>query len=78
MTLGSSIVPKTITFQVADVHTALLSISRGADLGYECHLGKDGGFLEDQISGERIPLVRQEHLHMLRTWVRQDPFVRQE
>ena len=77
MTLGSMI-PKTITFQVADVHKALLSISKCADLGYECQLGKEGGFLLDKITGERIPLIRRENLYMLKTWVRRNPFVRPE
>ena len=39
MTEGSG-VPKKITFQVADVHKPLLSITRLADNGYICALGK--------------------------------------
>ena len=77
MTPGSMIA-KSITFQVADVHKALLSISRCTDLGYECHLGKSGGHLKDMISGEVIPLVRRDNLYMLKTWVRQNPFARPE
>ena len=37
MTVGADR-PRRITFQVADVHKALLSITRAADAGYECHL----------------------------------------
>ena len=35
--------PKHITFQVADVHKALLSITMAADAGYECHRNARGG-----------------------------------
>ena len=74
MTFGSMIT-KNITFQVADVHKPLLSISQCADLGYECQLGKSGGFLIDGVTGERIALMRKDNLYILKTWVRQDPFV---
>ena len=37
--------PKRITFQVAEVHKALLSITRAADVGYECLLNLKGGLL---------------------------------
>ena len=46
MTSGAT-TPKRITFQVADVHKAFLSITRVADAGYECHLNKTGGYLLD-------------------------------
>ena len=38
MTVGS-LQPKRITFQVADVHKPLLSISGCADMGFDCFLG---------------------------------------
>ena len=71
-------VPKKITFQCADVHKALLSVSRVADLGYACTLGKFGGFLEDTVTGEKIPLHRRGNLYVMKAWVRADPagFVR--
>ena len=69
MTEGSG-VPKNITFQVADVHKPLLSISRLADHGFTCSLGKDGGHLEDTVSGERIPLIRRNNLYVMNAWVR--------
>ena len=64
---------KKINFQVAEVHKPLLSISRLADQGFDCVLGKHGGFLTDQESGERIPLYRRDNLYVLKAWVRQDP-----
>ena len=48
-----------ITFQVADVHKPLLSVSRCADMGYECRLGKSGGVLIEMDIGEEIPLARR-------------------
>ena len=38
---------KRIAFQRADVHKPLLSVSRLADQGYECTLGKLAGVLRD-------------------------------
>ena len=71
-TAGSQLIKK-ISFQVADVHKPLLSISRIADLGFDCVLGKFGGYLADSITGERIPLQRVDNLYVLKAWVRQDP-----
>ena len=66
MTPGSQVCKK-IAFQVADVHKALMSVSRVADMGYNCHLGATGGCLEDLQSGERIPLTRRDDLYYLKT-----------
>ena len=74
MTVGS-IQAKRITFQVADVHKPLLSISACAGMGYDCFLGKEGGSLRDRITGEIIPLDRQGSLYTMKMWVRQDPTV---
>ena len=74
MTAGSSI-PKRITFQVADVHKPLLSITGCADMGYDCYLGKEGGSLRDRTTGEIIPLERKDSLYVVKMWVRQDPTV---
>ena len=35
--------PKKIVFQCADIHKPLLSVSRCADLGFQCVVGKYGG-----------------------------------
>ena len=71
-TAGRQLIKK-INFQVADVHKPLLSISRIADLGFDCVLGKLGGYLADSITGERIPLQRVDNLYVLKAWIRQDP-----
>ena len=71
MTMGA-VTPKNIVFQVADVHKALLSITRVADAGYECHLNKTGGYLLDTYTGERVPIHRKGNLYVMRAWVRDD------
>ena len=75
MTVGS-LQPKRITFQVADVHKPLLSISGCADMGFDCFLGQNGGQLRDRVTGELIPLERHGSLYTVRMWVRQDPNVK--
>ena len=63
---------KRIAFQCADVHKPLLSVSTVADLGYTCILGKDGGELRDNLSGDIIPLQRKGNLYTMRAWIRED------
>ena len=82
MTLGAQNARK-ITFQVADIHKPLLSVSRVADAGFECRLGKYGGVLMDLQNGESIPITRRHNLYMLKAWVNADTntkneFTRQE
>ena len=69
---------KNINMQVADVHKALLSLSRCADLGFESRFGSAFGCLIDTESGEVIPLIRRGNLYVLRAWIRAAPFGRQE
>ena len=71
MTIGAH-VPKKIVFQVADVHKALLSITRVADAGYECHLNNVGGYLLDTYTGEKVPITRKGNLYVMKAWVRED------
>ena len=68
--------PKKITMQVADVHKALLSLSRCADMGYESRFGKWAGALIDSVSGEVIPLQRKGNFYTLKVWVKADSFIR--
>ena len=72
MTLGST-AANNIVFQVADVHKPLLSISRCADMGFRCHLGREGGYMEDTVTGEQISLLRLDNLYVMRAWVKSDP-----
>ena len=73
MTQGS-MAPKRIAFQVADVHKPLLSVTRAADMGYQCVLGKSGGWLQDSQSDERIPIQRKGNLYVMKVWVKECPF----
>lgn len=77
MTSGGQ-VPKRIVFQVADVHEAVLSITRVADAGY----GQLRRCLLDTIAGERVPILRKGNLYVMKAWVQEDrgptsPFGRQ-
>ena len=71
MMTEDSLNAKLITFQCADIHKPLLSVSRCADLGYDCILGKTGGHLLDTETKEMIPLHRRGNLYVMRAWVRQ-------
>ena len=77
MMTQNSQVPKRIAFQVADVHKPLLSVTRAADMGYDCVLGKMGGWLQDSRSKERIPIERKGNLYVMKVWVKECPFSRQ-
>lgn len=65
--------PKNITFQVADVYKPLLSITRAADAGYECHLSSKGGFLlSDRKREIRPPSLGKGDLYVLKAWVKEN------
>ena len=57
-------------FQVADIHRPLLSLSRAADQGFSSHLDAHGGYLEDSMTGERIPIQRRGNLYIMSIWIR--------
>ena len=67
-----------INLQVADVHKALLSLSRCADMGFESRFGRLAGALIDEESGEVIPLQRKGNLYVLKCWLKAAPFARPE
>ena len=67
-----------INLQVADVHKALLSLSRCADMGFESRFGRLAGALIDEESEEVIPLERKGNLYVLKCWIRAAPFGGQE
>ena len=69
---------KAITMQVADVHNALLSLSRCADMGFESRFGAPFGCLIDKTTGEIIPLQRRGNLYILKAWIRAAPFCSQD
>ena len=65
-----------ITFQVADVHKPLLSVTRAADAGFDCLLTDTGGFLIPRQSWESrkhwIPISRRGNLYTMSCWVKSD------
>ena len=68
---------KPITFQVSDIHKPLLSISRASDLGYECTMSKNGGWLYNRESSDAIPLIGKVNLYAFGSWLRQAPLTGQ-
>ena len=70
--------PKSILMQVADVHTALLRLSRLADMFFESRFGAAFGFLINTVTGEVTPLQRRGHLYRLRARIRAALFGWQE
>ena len=70
VTINSPDLVKRIHFQVADVHKCLLSVTKCADMGYTCVLKKEGGYMEDEETGEKIPIERRGNLYVLRMMVR--------
>ena len=70
--------PKQVTMQVADIHKALLSLSRCADICFESTFGRTMGCLIDENTQEVIPLLRKGNLYVLKTWIRAEPFRRPE
>ena len=67
-----------INLQVADVHKALLSLSRCADINFESRFGRRVGALIDEKGGELIPLQRKGNLDVLKCWLKAAPFGRPE
>ena len=61
---------RVMRFQVADVNKAMLSITIIADMGYECLLGKQGGYPLDTVNGERIPIERRGNLYTMKLWIK--------
>ena len=73
MWTANGVAPRLMAVQVADVHKALLSLSRCADAGFESRFGQLAGCLIDSMTGEIIPLERRGNLYYLKAWVRQAP-----
>ena len=57
--------PRRIHMQVADVHKALLSLSRCANMGFDGRFGRSMGALIDGETGEVVPLQRKGNLYVL-------------
>ena len=62
-----------ITAQVCNVSKALLSIRNMAAAGNRVVLEEGGGYIEDVQSGERLRVMKEGGIYMLRLWAR-SPF----
>ena len=67
-----------IYLQVADVHKALSSLSRCADVGFETRFGRVDAALVDEATHEVISLQRTGNLYVLKCWLKAAPFGRQD
>ena len=65
-----------MNMQAADVHKALLSLSRCADMGFESRFGRVAGALVDEESGQ--VRQRKRNLYVLKCLIKAAPFGRQE
>ena len=58
---------KLMVFQVVDkIKKPLLSVTKVADMGFECVLGRTGGYILDTKNGEKLPVERRGNLYVLR------------
>ena len=63
-----------ITAQLCDVNKGLLSVGKVANAGNTVVFTRDGSFIEDDSTGERIAIKEENGMYMLSMWVRRSPF----
>ena len=68
---------RAIKAQVCEVNKALLSVSRMVQAGNRVVFSNSGSYVEDENTGERIPLREQGGMYMLKLWIRNQSFQRQ-
>ena len=56
--------------QVCEVNKALLSVKRVVQAGNRVVFDKDGSYVEDTYTGERMPLREEGGMYMLKLWVK--------
>ena len=61
---------------MCEVNKALLSVSRMVQAGNKMVFSGSGSYVEDETSGERIPLKEQGGMYMLKLWVKNQTFQR--
>ena len=67
---------RAIKAQVCEVNKALLSVSRMVQAGNKVVFSSSGSYVEDEGTGERIPLREQGGMYMLKLWVKNQTFQR--
>ena len=60
--------------QVCDVNRALLSVHRCVQAGNRVVFAASGSYIEDETSGEIMPLREQGGMYMLKPWVKSQSF----
>ena len=60
--------------QVCDVNRALLSVHRCVQAGNRVIFAPSGSYIEDEASGEVMPLMEQGGMYMLKLWVKAQGF----
>jgi len=60
--------------QVCDVNRALLSVHRCVQAGNRVVFAASGSYIEDEASGEVMPLREQGGMYMLKLWVKNQSF----
>ena len=56
--------------EVYKIKKPLRSVTSIAGMGYECLLGKNGGFVLGTRSGDRLPIQRRGDLCILKVWIK--------
>ena len=54
--------------QVCDVDKALLSVRRVAQAGSRVVFSAQGGFVQDEGTGEKMPLEEKGGMYMMKLW----------
>ena len=65
---------RTIKAQVCEVNKPLLSVSRMVQAGNSVVFSRSGSYVEDETTGERIPLREQGGMYMLKLWIKNQSF----
>ena len=60
-----------IDLQVTDVHKPLLSVAKMVDAGQRVVFSPEGAYVEDTLTGERIPMDRRGGIYEMRFWAKQ-------
>ena len=67
-------VERNITAQICDVNKGLLSVVKMVNAGNTVVFTRDGSFIEDDVTGERIRINEENGMYVLSMWVKRSPF----
>ena len=60
--------------QVCDVNKALLSVHKLVQAGNKVVFEREGSYVEDEVTGEKMWLQEKGGMYMLKMWVRNEDF----